>query len=253
MTNNVNADKVSALLKERYYQNVQLTELREGRDKDVYAAKLADGREFVVLINKKNTLMRRYRTMLSNDFQKNLYRKDVYVPDVLDLFELDNGIIVACHTYIRGRQIEKLDNKTAWQCGRIVAQMHKSVMSGKNYCGGYSLKYKMCGVIKFFTNRIRLLKDIVTDCKILEFPNGLCHRNLNLSNFIFTNNDVYLIDFDRHRLWPFVYEIKRFLKSEDNCEYAVDFLKGYQSIRQLTQKERQYLSEQEFTGLGRCG
>lgn len=244
MDNNINSIEIYAILAQRYRQDIKITELHGGRDKDVYVAELSGMRKFAVLVNKKNTIMRKYRTVRSNYFQKYLYKKGIKVPDVLDLFEIERGPILACHTYIEGKQITKLNKKTAYLCGKIVAQMHQAVILEDNYYLRYSFKYKICQLIKFFTDYLRLLKGFITDWQRIGLPNGMCHRDLNLSNFIFTNNDVYLIDFDRHRLWPFVYEIRRFLKSEDNCEYAVDFLKGYQSIRQLTQKERQYMSEQ---------
>ena len=64
---------------------------------------------------------------------------------------------------------------------------------------------------------------------------------MNLTNFIFIDKTAYLIDFDRHRIWPFVYELCRFLKGKENIDFAEDILKGYSSIRKFSEEERKYI------------
>lgn len=241
MVNNKKQAEISAILTQRYNQHIELTELRGGRDKDVYLAKKCNGQNFVVLVNKKNTIMRKYRTLLSNDFQKRIYDKGLEVPDVIDIFELNNGIIVACHTYLQGKQIENLDKNTAQQCGIVIAKMHNMVASGNNYYNKYPIKYVFCGLIKYIANKMRWIKDVIFDENWKKLPQGLCHRDLNLTNFIFIDNTAYLIDFDRHRLWPFVYELCRFLKGKENVNFAEDILKGYSSVRKFNDEEVKYI------------
>lgn len=241
MVNGKKQAEMSAILTQKYNQKIELKELREGRDKDVYLAERQNGDKFVVLVNKKNTIMRKYRTILSNDFQKRIYDKGLEVPDVIDIFELNNGMIVACHTYLKGRQIENLDKITAQQCGRAIAKMHNIVASGNNYYNKYPIKYIFCSILKKIINKVRSLKDNLTDKNWKKLPRGLCHRDLNLTNFIFIDKTAYLIDFDRHRIWPFVYELCRFLKGKENIDFAEDILKGYSSIRKFSEEERKYI------------
>ena len=72
-------------------------------------------------------------------------------------------------------------------------------------------------------------------------PCGICHYDLNLSNFIFNKDKVFLIDFDRWRYWPFVYELKRFIDMGQNCISAGEVVRGYESVRSLTLEEHRVL------------
>ena len=74
-----------------------------------------------------------------------------------------------------------------------------------------------------------------------ELPSGICHLDLTPNNFIFNSKGCFLIDFDKQKKQPYVYEIYRFLKNHYSAEKAQYLLRGYQSVRVLNEKEREYL------------
>ncbi len=88
-----------------------------------------------------------------------------------------------------------------------------------------------------------LMQNSLFDREYSKLETGVCHRDLNLGNFIFINNEAYLIDFDRYRLWPFVYEIKRFFIYEENRKFIKDFMTGYLRVRKINEFEQKYLIE----------
>ena len=74
-----------------------------------------------------------------------------------------------------------------------------------------------------------------------NLPKGICHYDLNHNNFIFNNEKVFLIDYDRYRYWPYAYELARFLRNEENRKFADDFLQGYDSVRKLSNAEKKLI------------
>lgn len=231
------------LLKElysRFGKDVTLQTLREGKDKMVYLAVCSQG-SFVVLLNKRTYLSRKYRALKSNDLQKHLFDNGLNVAQVLDVFELDNGQIVACHAYLEGKQIQELDKKTAWQVGCLIGKMHQISFKEKMFGKCFPKKYMIYGLLKQLTDRIRYAKSFVFDKNWRRLPCGICHRDLNLTNFIFEESKVYLIDFDRFRYMPFAYELQRLLKDVENNKVISSVVQGYSSVKELTETEKRYL------------
>ena len=77
------------------------------------------------------------------------------------------------------------------------------------------------------------------------YPMGICHRDVNPKNVMYCDDGkYYLIDFDVHRYQPFVEGIVRFYnrKIKDKTLFGA-FLKGYEQVRPLTSKEREYLKK----------
>ncbi|MBR5598508.1 MAG: phosphotransferase [Alphaproteobacteria bacterium] len=241
MTNIVKLKKMSTVLKNKYNKNIILNEILKGRDKDVYLATVSEQEKFIVLNEKKNTKMRNYRTLQSNYFQKELQKKGINVADVIDIFEEKTLGVIAIHKYLEGTQTDTFDTQKAILCGKIVAQIHNANIKIKYNMCDFSYKYAICAFIKGLRDFSRFYKTVICDKTGNKLPRGTCHRDLNLGNFIFINEDVYLIDFDRHSVCPFVYELRRFLDSEQNRYFTKDFMTGYLSMRNLNTDEQAYL------------
>lgn len=238
---NIILKNITEALEKRYNQKLELTEILGGKDKYVYIAKNDNNKKFVILCDKRNSLMRSYRTIRSNYLQKELYQHLVKVAQVIDIFE-EKGIgIIACHEYIAGKQVKSFTPEIAIQCGEIIAKLHNSKIKPKYFIKGFSYKYFIPSVIKFLTDNIRLIKSMFFDKSCSKLPTGICHRDLNLGNFIFMDKEAYLIDFDRHRIWPFAYEIRRFFIYEENRKFVKDFMIGYLSVRKINKNEQDFL------------
>ena len=175
--------------------------------------------------------MRSYRTIRSNHLQKELYKNFVNVANVIDIFEEKGVGVIACHEYLDGKQVKSFTTEKAIQCGEVIAKLHNLQIKPQYFIKGFSFKYILSSSIKFLTDNIRIIENYLFDREYSKLEAGVCHRDLNLGNFIFINNEAYLIDFDRYRLWPFVYEIKRFFIYEENRKFIKDFMTGYLRVR----------------------
>ena len=241
MNKDIILKRITNVLENRYKQKVCLTEILGGRDKNVYLAKLKNYEQFVVLCDKKNSLIHNYRTIQSNYLQKELYKNSVYVAKVMDIFEDDEIGVIACHQYLTGTQSRSLNAEIIKLCAISIAKLHNSDFAFKYYFRDFSYKYAFCGLEKFLNESFRCLRSFLVDKNWSKLKKGVCHHDLNLKNFIFCDNKAYLIDFDRGRYWPYVYEIERFFRNENSREYIKEFISGYESVRKLDKFEQQYL------------
>ena len=227
-------------LYQKYGPDIELTPLKSGTSKEIYAV-TSPNNKFLVLINRHKSLARQYRAFMSNNLQKILALRGFNAPDVIDVYNID-GHPTYCHSYVEGYQIEELDSKTAYTIGRIVAEFHIAANFPRIAFPSISPRYWPCFLFKGFQNFIKRLRHRITNSLWRKLPKGICHYDLNLSNFIFSKHGVFLIDYDRHRYWPFAYELSRFIKTEDNIKCAKDFIEGYNSIRKLTADEQKFLA-----------
>ncbi|MEO1391622.1 MAG: phosphotransferase [Cyanobacteria bacterium J06634_5] len=93
----------------------------------------------------------------------------------------------------------------------------------------------------------RMCDRIWTDGKDTKLPSGFCHGDVHLKNVKFCGTSPTIFDFEACGTGPYVYDIacywrKRLLANEDRaiCEQEwAAFLKGYQAVRSLKQKELQ--------------
>ena len=233
---------IKDLLSQRYGQNTKLTPLNSGTRKQVYIAETNE-KKFIIMVNKQKSLRYQYRSFISNNIQMNLAKRGFCAPYVIDFFYLSEGQTVACHTYIEGQQIEHIDAQIAYKIGQTVAEFHLAAFYPLKIYLKQPLGYQFYHFIQISKNFFRNLRHEITDSKWHKLPKGICHYDLNLTNFIFSGNNTYLIDYDRQRYWPFADELRRFLKNKENQKYAKDFLQGYNSIRQLNKEEQEFLEK----------
>ena len=166
-------------------------------------------------------------------------------------------------TFLKGKDKKKLNSKNCFDIGRMVAQMHLSTkkinLYRKNSMGIKNLN-PLLDSIKFkskkFINIEKFLKTNLRDIKkkwpkIL--PNGIIHGDLFIDNIFFKNNKLSgLIDFYFAANDYYMYEIaicvnalcfdKNKTKFSINKKKVKNLIKGYESIKKISQKEKRSLN-----------
>lgn len=232
--------ELTDLLSSKFGNNIKITFFRSGNRKNVYIAEIPQNK-FVVLVDTQKSISQQYCSLRSNYMQKFLFQSGLDVADVLYLSATKDDLIVACHTYIDGYKILKMNEDSAFQIGRAIAKLHLLSTDKEFIQPKYPLKYELYNVIKSELSLLQKLKSSLTDKSWHGLPCGICHFDLNLSNFIFSNDKIFMIDFDRFRYWPFVYELKHFINTDSNCLFATQIIEGYNSVRPLTLDEHDIL------------
>ena len=178
------------------------------------------------------------------------------------LFKLKNKS--ACIvTFLKGKDKKTLNLKNCYDVGKIVAEMHSSTkkikLYRKNSMGIKNLN-PLFNSIKFeskkFTNIEKFLKINFIDIKKKwpkKLPNGIIHGDLFIDNIFFNNNKVSgIIDFYFAANDYFMYEIAIcinalcFDKSKNqfilNKKKVKNFIRGYESIKKISNKEKKSLN-----------
>jgi len=178
------------------------------------------------------------------------------------LFKLKNKS--ACIvTFLKGKDKKTLNLKNCYDIGKIVAEMHSSTkkikLYRKNSMGIKNLN-PLFNSIKFkskkFTNIEKFLKINFIDIKKKwpkKLPNGIIHGDLFIDNIFFNNNKVSgIIDFYFAANDYFMYEIAIcvnalcFDKSKNqfilNKRKVRNLIKGYESIKKISDKEKKSLN-----------
>ena len=178
------------------------------------------------------------------------------------LFKLKNKS--ACIvTFLKGKDKKTLNLKNCYDIGKIVAEMHSSTkkikLYRKNSMGIKNLN-PLFNSIKFkskkFTNIEKFLKINFIDIKKKwpkKLPNGIIHGDLFIDNIFFNNNKVSgIIDFYFAANDYFMYEIAIcvnalcFDKSKNqfilNKRKVRNLIKGYESIKKISNKEKKSLN-----------
>jgi len=178
------------------------------------------------------------------------------------LFKLKNKS--ACIvTFLKGKDKKTLNLKNCYDIGKIVAEMHSSTkkikLYRKNSMGIKNLN-PLFNSIKFkskkFTNIEKFLKINFIDIKKKwpkKLPNGIIHGDLFIDNIFFNNNKVSgIIDFYFAANDYFMYEIAIcvnalcFDKSKNqfilNKKKVKNFIRGYESIKKISNKEKKSLN-----------
>ena len=166
-------------------------------------------------------------------------------------------------SFLDGKDKKKLNIKNCFDIGRVIAQMHlsskkiklyrKNSMSIKNLNPLFnSIKFKS----KKFINIEKFLNNNFKDIKKKwpkELPSGIIHGDLFIDNIFFKNNKLSgIIDFYFAANDYFMYEIaicvnalcfdKKNSKFLINKKKVKNLIKGYESIRKISIKEKNSLN-----------
>mgnify|MGYP001443304145 CR=1 FL=1 len=166
-------------------------------------------------------------------------------------------------SFLDGKDKRKLNLKNCFDIGKIVAQMHlatkKIKLYRKNSMGIKNLN-SLFNSIKFkskkFSNVEKFLKNNYKDIKKKwpkGLPNGIIHGDLFIDNIFFKNNKLSgIIDFYFAANDYFMYEIaicvnalcfdKKNSKFLINKNKVRNLIKGYESIKKISNKEKKSLN-----------
>jgi len=166
-------------------------------------------------------------------------------------------------SFLDGKDKKKLNIKNCFDVGKVIAQMHlsskkiklyrKNSMGIKNLNSLFnSIKFKskkFINIEKFLNNNFRDIKKKWPK----RLPNGIIHGDLFIDNIFFKNNKLSgIIDFYFAANDYFMYEIaicvnalcfdKKNSKFLINKNKVKNLIKGYESIRKISIKEKNSLN-----------
>ena len=166
-------------------------------------------------------------------------------------------------SFIKGKDKNKLSSNNCYQIGKIVSKMHlvtkKINFSRKNSMGIKNLN-PLLKSIKFksqkFTNLETFLSSNLKNIKKnwpSKLPQGIIHGDLFIDNIFFKNNKISgIIDFYFAANDYFMYEIAICInalcfdnqknKFKINKKKIKSLIKGYESIRKISAKEKKSLN-----------
>ncbi len=178
------------------------------------------------------------------------------------IFKL-KGKLACVVTFLKGKDKRKLNNRNCFDIGRMVAQMHLSTkkinLYRKNSMGIKNLN-PLLNTIKFKSKKFRNLeKFLKTNLKDIKrkwpkiLPNGIIHGDLFIDNIFFKNNKLSgLIDFYFAANDYYMYEIAICVNAlcfeKNKTEFIINkkkvknLIKGYESIKKISQKEKKSLN-----------
>ena len=166
-------------------------------------------------------------------------------------------------SFLEGKDKSKLNSKNCFEVGKIIAQMHsvtKNIkITRKNSMGIKNLD-PLLKSIKFkskkFNNLEKFLIDNLKDIKKRwpkKLPSGIIHGDLFIDNIFFKNNKLSgIIDFYFAANDYFMYEIaicinalcfdNKNSKFKINKQKIKNLIKGYESIKNISLKEKKSLN-----------
>ena len=166
-------------------------------------------------------------------------------------------------SFLEGKDKEKLNPKNCFEIGKIIARMHlvtkKMKIYRKNSMGIKNLD-PLLKSIKFKSNKSNNLKKfLVNNFKNIKknwpkkLPNGIIHGDLFIDNIFFKKNKLSgIIDFYFAGNDFFMYEIaicinalcfdKKKSKFKINKQKIKNLIKGYESIKKISLKEKKALN-----------
>ena len=166
-------------------------------------------------------------------------------------------------SFLKGKDKNKLNLKNCFEVGKIIAQMHlvtkKINLSRKNSMGIKNLD-PLLKSIKFRSNKFsNLEKFLVNNLKEIKknwpkkLPKGIIHGDLFIDNIFFNKNKLSgIIDFYFAANDYFMYEIaicinalcfdNKKSKFQINKQKIKSLIKGYESIKKISLKEKKSLN-----------
>ena len=166
-------------------------------------------------------------------------------------------------SFLEGKDKNLLNSKNCFEVGKIIAQIHNvtknTKLSRKNSMGIKNLN-PLLKSIKFRSNKFsnlekflsKNLKDIKKNWPS-KLPNGIIHGDLFIDNIFFKKNKLSgIIDFYFAANDYFMYEIaicinalcfnNKNSKFKINKKNVVSLIKGYESIKKISSKEKKSLN-----------
>jgi len=166
-------------------------------------------------------------------------------------------------SFLEGKDKNKLNIKNCFEVGKIIAQMHsvtKNIkISRKNSMGIKNLD-PLLKSIKFKSKKFNNLENfLINNLKDIKkswpkkLPDGIIHGDLFVDNIFFKNDKLSgIIDFYFAANDFFMYEIaicinalcfdKKKSKFNINKQKIKNLIKGYESIKKISQKEKKSLN-----------
>ncbi len=248
MTKNQCKNNINKAILQRIYQkfgkNITLTKVPEANHKEVYILKTVD-EEFILMIFYHLANTQFYKYMLAQGIQKQLFDNGALVPDIIDAW-IDGDYTITIHKKLDGKNCFKWDENSVYAIGKAIADFH-NVSINKHYNRFHFIVERggLWGKIRKYVYIIKKSLAYLTYLRFIKFPTGICFRDINERNlFLNKEGKIYLIDFDEHKYAPFVEEFVRFYNRRLNDKSLFPyFVKGYESVRKLTDKERSYISK----------
>ena len=166
-------------------------------------------------------------------------------------------------TFIDGKDKKKLNLKNCFDVGKAIAQIHLSTkkmrLFRKNSMGIKNLNPLLNGIIfksKKFFNLEKFLKANLKDIKNKwpkKLPRGIIHGDLFIDNIFFKNNRLSgIIDFYFAANDYFMYEIAICINAlcfdKDKTKFRINkkkiknLIKGYESVKKISSKEKSSLN-----------
>ena len=126
-------------------------------------------------------------------------------------------------TFISQRNLSSIVN-----IAKLLQKFHSKKFKAKNTFNPINVFEKYLNDIEDFKMDISHFIYIIDELKKVYKPDRLCHNDLVEGNFLFTKNNIFLIDYEYAGLNDYYFDIASFI-SENNLDYqeTVTFLKAY--------------------------
>ena len=239
--------------------------IKKGIENTNYLLK-SNNNKFILTIFEKRVLNKEIPFFMK--LMDNLNKSKINCPKPLK--NKDGGYLIklknktACIvSFLEGKDKLTLNSNNCYQIGKIIAQMHgvtrKMNFSRDNSMGIKNLK-PLLKSIKFkskkFSNLEKFLKNNLNDVKKkwpTNLPSGIIHADLFVDNIFFKKNQLSgIIDFYFAANDFFMYEIaicinalcfdRRNYKFKINNQKIKSLIKGYESVRKISIKEKKSLN-----------
>ena len=166
-------------------------------------------------------------------------------------------------SFLKGKDKNKLNLENCFEVGKIIAQMHlvtKNINLSRRNSMGIKYLDPLLKSIKFRSNKFsNLEKFLINNLKDIKknwpkkLPNGIIHGDLFIDNIFFNKNKLSgIIDFYFAANDYFMYEIaicinalcfdNKKSKFKINKQKIKSLIKGYESIKKISLKEKKSLN-----------
>jgi homoserine kinase type II len=217
--------------------------------------------------NTNYLLKSKNRKFILTIFEKRVVKKEI--PFFMKLMDQLSNLNINCPkpacvvTFLNGKDKKKLNFKDCFDVGKTIAQIHLSTKKLKLYRkNSMSIKnlYPLLNSIKFnskkFVNLEKFLKTNFKDIKDkwpTKLPHGIIHGDLFIDNIFFKGNRLSgIIDFYFAANDFFMYEIAICINAlcfdKDKTKFRINkrkiknLIKGYESVKKISEKEKKSLN-----------